>query len=194
MAKIILIGGGGHAISCADVINSSKKFSIAGIVLRDKKDLQKSDLKILGYESDLKNLRKKYKYAVVAIGQIKDHKKRYDIYKKLKKYKFILPVIKSKFSYVSPKAKILEGTIVMHGAIVNSKASIGKNCILNTGCIIEHGAKIGSYTHISTGVIVNGDAVVKEKNFIGSGSVLHQGIKINKHRIIPSLSRIKKNI
>ena len=32
MKKIILIGGGGHALSCIDVIESEKKFKIVGIV------------------------------------------------------------------------------------------------------------------------------------------------------------------
>ena len=31
MHKIIIIGGGGHTISCIDVIKSQKKFSFAGI-------------------------------------------------------------------------------------------------------------------------------------------------------------------
>ena len=32
MRKIILIGGGGHALSCIDVIEHEKKFKIVGIV------------------------------------------------------------------------------------------------------------------------------------------------------------------
>ena len=35
MKKIILIGGGGHALSCIDVIEHEKKFKIIGII--DKK-------------------------------------------------------------------------------------------------------------------------------------------------------------
>ena len=43
-------------------------------------------------------------------------------------------------------------------------------------------------------MVINGDVEVGEQNYIGSGSVVHQGIKINDQRIIPSLSRITKNI
>ena len=32
MKKIILIGGGGHALSCIDVIEQENKFKIVGIV------------------------------------------------------------------------------------------------------------------------------------------------------------------
>ena len=188
------MGGGGHTLSCIDVIQSQSKFSFAGVVLKDKNDTTTYNFNILGYENDLKKLRKKYKYALIGIGRVRGSKTRYRLYNSLKKNKFILPIIKSKFSHVSPNAKISEGTIIMHGAIINSKAKIGKNCIINNGSIIDHGATIGSHTHITTGVIINGDAKIGEQNYIGSGTVVHQGIKINDKNIIPSLSRITKTI
>ena len=192
MDKIILIGGGGHALSCADVIESKKDFIIAGVVLKNKKDKNKNKFNVVGYEKDLLKLRKKYKYAHIAVGQIKDYKIRYELYKTLKKYNYILPPIISKFSYVSPKAKIDEGTILMNGTIVNSKAHIGKNCIINTGVIVEHATKIGNFNHISTGVIINGDVKIGEKNFIGSGTVLYNQASVGNKKIISSLSRVKK--
>ncbi len=192
MDKIILIGGGGHALSCIDVIESRNDFKIAGIILKDKKDKNKNNFNVLGYEKDLLKLRKKYKYAHIAVGQIKDYKIRYELFKKLKKFKYILPSIISKFSYVSPKAKIEEGSILMNGTVVNSKAHIGKNCIINTGVIVEHGTKIGNFNHISTGVIINGDVKIGEKNFIGSGTIIYNQAKVGNKKIIPSLSRVKK--
>ena len=191
MDKIILIGCGGHAVSCADVIESKKSFIIGGAILKDKKEKKNNDFKILGYEKDLQILKKKYKYAHIAVGQIKNYKVRFELYKKLKKYGFILPTIKSKFCTISPKAVIGEGTIIMHGAIINSNVVIGKNCIINSGSIIEHNVKIGDFNHISTGVIINGDAEIGEKNFIGSGSVIFQKSKITNKNIIPALTRFK---
>ena len=41
MPKIIIIGGGGHTLSCIDVTQSHKKFSFAGVILKDKKDKTK---------------------------------------------------------------------------------------------------------------------------------------------------------
>tara|TARA_Y100000590_G_scaffold458083_1_gene612064 strand:- start:2 stop:652 length:651 start_codon:yes stop_codon:yes gene_type:complete len=192
MDKIILIGGGGHALSCADVIESKKDYVIAGVVLKNKKDKNKNKFNVVGYENDLLKLRKKYKYAHIAVGQIKNYKIRFELYKILKKYNYILPPLIPKFSYVSPKAKIEEGTILMNGTIVNSNARIGKNCIINTGVIIEHGAKIGNFNHISTGVIINGDVKIGEKNFIGSGTILYNQANVGSKKIIPALSKIKK--
>ena len=45
MNNIILIGGGGHAKSCIDVIELEKKYKICGVI-----DSYKSKKKILGYK------------------------------------------------------------------------------------------------------------------------------------------------
>ena len=63
-------------------------------------------------------------------------------------YKF--PIIKSPIAYVSPSARIGEGSIIMHHAMVNSFSVIGNNCIINSKSLIEHDVKIGDHVHIST--------------------------------------------
>ena len=35
--KVLIIGSGGHAKSCIDVIENSKKFNIVGLIDNDKK-------------------------------------------------------------------------------------------------------------------------------------------------------------
>ena len=52
--------------------------------------------------------------------------------------------------HVSKYAQIEEGSVVMHQAVVNADASIGRGCIINTFANVEHDAKIGDYCHIST--------------------------------------------
>ena len=37
MKKIILVGAGGHCVSCIDVIEKEKKFKIFGLVNNEKK-------------------------------------------------------------------------------------------------------------------------------------------------------------
>ena len=63
MRDIILIGGGGHCKSVIDVIEQEGRFEIAGIV--DKPEFLGSNVSgylIIGNDSDLGNLSKKYQY------------------------------------------------------------------------------------------------------------------------------------
>ena len=179
MKEIVLIGGGGHCESCIDVIEQEGTYEIVGIV--DKKEL--IGKKVLNYEvfatdEDLPLLAKKYRYVLITIGQIGSPEIRRKIYNLVKGLGFELPVVKSPLAYVSKYAEIGEGTIIMHGAIVNAGARIGKNCIINSKALIEHGAVIGDFSHISTGVIINGGVVVGQDCFLGSNSTTKQYTKI----------------
>ena len=94
----------------------------------------------------------------------------------------------------SKKAKVNNGSIVMHKAVVNSYAEIGSNCIINSSSLIEHGVKVGNHTHVSTGAILNGDCKVGNNSFIGSGTIVKEGVKIGNRCIIGMGQIIKKNI
>ncbi len=126
-----------------------------------------------------KVLRKKYKYVVIAVGQIRSVVVRKKLFKLLKEMNYSLPTIISPLAYVSKYAEIDEGTVIMHHALVNTDAKVGKNCIINTKALIEHDATIEDNCHISTGAIVNGGVVVKEGTFYGSNATSKEYITIN---------------
>lgn len=183
--KIILLGGGGHCRACIDVIEAQDKFLIAGVVdIKEKLHKKISGYEVIGCDKDLPELIKQYKYYLVTIGQIKNSEKRKMSFDHLKSQGAVFPVIVSPFAYISNKASIGEGTIVMHNAFINSGADIGCNCIINTGAIIEHDVKIGDNCHISTGAIVNGQCTVGECTFLGSGSIIANNTTIIKNTII----------
>ncbi len=184
--KIILIGGGGHCKSCIDVIESGGEFEIIGII-DSNLELKGKELfgyKFLGDESELKNLRCEVENILITVGQIKTSSIRVKLFNILKEFDFKFPIIKSKHAIVSKYAKIDEGTIIMHGVIVNASAKIGKNCIINSKALIEHDVSIGDFCHISTGACINGGVVIGEHSFIGSNSVFKQYINIAPYSII----------
>ena len=190
MIKLIFIGAGGHANSCLEVVDSTKKYKVVGSVSNNNNKFFKN----LGNDKDLKKIRKKYKYAHIAIGFIKNYQSRKKIFYNLKKLKYRLSTIVASSSIVSKYANIDEGTIVMHGAIVNAFAKIGKNSIINSRAIIEHDVQIGSNCHISTSVIINGNTKVGDNTFIGSGTIVFNKVTIGKNCVIGSGLIIKKNI
>ena len=84
MKKIIIIGCGGHASSCIEVIEHSKKYEIYGLVC-EKKSNKYSNYKILGNDKSLESIKKKCSNALIGIGQIKTFKIREKLFKILKK-------------------------------------------------------------------------------------------------------------
>jgi sugar O-acyltransferase (sialic acid O-acetyltransferase NeuD family) len=190
--EIILIGGGGHCKSCIDVIEMQDKYKIAGII-----DMPENiGKKVLGYtiigsDDELKILSKSYSFFVITLGQIKDYSIRKRIFDNLVSLKIETPIIISPLAYVSKRASLGVGTIIMHYAIVNAEASIGQNCIINTRALIEHDAIIGNHCHISTGSIVNGGVEIGNCSFYGSGAVSKEYIKLPEFSFVKANSIVK---
>ena len=188
--NIILIGGGGHCASCIDVIEQEGIYKITGIVDKNY------DGKSLGYPSlgddgDLKNLKKKFNYALITVGQIKNVEKRIKLFELVKKIGFKTPNIISPRAYISKNSILNEGSIFMHGAIINSRVLIGDNCIINTNALIEHDSIIENNCHISTGVIVNGSCLIKEGTFVGSNATIVDSATTTKNDFINAGSLFK---
>lgn len=190
--NIIIIGSGGHAISCIDLLFSNNHYNIAGYV--DIKKNDKIDLKYLGNDSHLSSIIKNFNYALIGIGQITNLDIREEKYFLLKNYGFMLPNIISPISYLSKNTFLGDGNSIFHNVIINSNSVIGNNNIFNSKSLIEHDVVIGNNNHISTGVIINGSSKIGNNNFIGSGVVINNNLSIGNNCIIGSSVNIKRNV
>jgi sugar O-acyltransferase (sialic acid O-acetyltransferase NeuD family) len=177
--SILLVGAGGHAKACIDVIEQKEDFIVKGLVgVPEEVGSRILNYSVLGSDEDVPSLLSNCKNALVAVGQIKTPELRIRFFNQLQTNGFFLPVIVSPHAYVSPHARLNAGTIVMHGAVVNAGAVVGENCIINTHALIEHEAMVANHCHISTGAIINGNASIGEGSFVGSGSIIEQDITI----------------
>lgn len=190
--KIILIGGGGHCKSLIDVIELEGSFEIAGIV--DQKEMIGQKVlgyKIIGCDDNLEDLFKKYKYAIVSVGQIKSPDLRIKLFNHLNTIGFETPIIVSPRAYVSKHASVDKGTVVLHDALINAGVHIGKNCIINSKALIEHDCRIADHCHISTGAILNGGTIISEGTFFGSNAISKEYATIVKRSFIKAGSIAK---
>lgn len=194
MEPILLVGAGGHAKSCIDVIEQQGEFEIIGLVGLDN-EVGSSVLgyPVVGTDTDLPALVNDSSNALVTIGQIKSPRPRIQLHDLLLSIGFNLARIISPGAYVSSHASIGAGTIIHHGAIVNASADIGDNCIINSRSLIEHDAKIDNHCHISTGAIINGHASIGMGCFVGSGCQVRESIVIGVRCVIGMGQRVTEN-
>jgi sugar O-acyltransferase (sialic acid O-acetyltransferase NeuD family) len=195
MEPILLIGGGGHCHSCIDVIEAGGRFSIHGIV--DHNPVPGSNafgFPILGSDEDLPELLSGCRSALVTVGQIRSPEIRIRLFSRLQALGASLPVIVSPLARLSPRADAGQGTIIVHGAVVNAGAVIGLNCIVNTMALVEHDVQVGSHCHISTGAIINGGTVVGDGSFIGSNAVIREGVHIGENSVVGAGCRVLHNL
>lgn len=75
-------------------------------------------------------------------------------------------------AYISPKATIASGNVVLPKALINTNVVIKKGCIINLGAIIDHGCVIEEGCHICLGAIVKGDNKISSLTKIEAGEVI----------------------
>lgn len=195
MRPIILIGGGGHCISCIDVIEQTGLYQIIGILdLPEKLGEKVLNYSIIGNDNELDQFTPTCSDFLITVGQIKSTSLRETIFNKVKVAGGNLPVIISPIANVSKYATIEEGTIVMHHALVNAGASVGKGCILNSKSLIEHEVTIGNFCHISTAAVINGQSQIGDCCFIGSNTVVANNIHMIANTVIAAGSQVLRNI
>jgi len=193
--SLILIGAGGHAHSCIDVIEQHGQYRIAGLVgMPEEMDTQNLGYYVIATDDGLKELANTYKFALIAVGHIRSSESRIRLYRQALELGFQFPRIVAPTAHVSRHATIGAGTIVMHGAIVNAGARIGNNCIINTRALVEHDVAVEDHCHISTGAILNGDVTIGTESFVGSGSIIKEGVSIGKGCLIGMGLSVRHNL
>lgn len=203
--KILLIGGGGHARACIDVIEQENRFAIYGLL--DSYALQNginevSGYPILGGDDMLESLLHQVKSAFITLGQIKTHTHRMRIYQNLKVIGYNLPTIISPLAHIAKGVNLKEGSIIMHHALVNTNAKIGTACIINSKALVEHDCVVGDFCHLSTASVINGNCHIGEGSFLGSNMILAHNTAIAPNSVLynnplensPSISRINQTL
>jgi sugar O-acyltransferase (sialic acid O-acetyltransferase NeuD family) len=192
--RLILIGAGGHARACIEVIEQHGLYQIAGLVGRpEEMHVQHFGYSVIAADHDLPNLSKVYQYVVIAVGQIQSPDIRIRLYQQAVELGFELPHIVAPTAHVSRHATIGAGTMVMHGAILNAGSRVGNNCIVNTRSLLEHDTTVEDHCHIATGAILNGGVKVGVGSFIGSGSVIREGVSLGSRCLVGAGLTVRHN-
>lgn len=192
MDKIILIGAGGHAESCIDVIEQEGKYKIEGLLdTKDKIGKEILGYKIIDCDENLSKYISDKTYFLISIAGSRATSLREKIYNKLLSANAKMATVISPLAYVSKHASVDEGTIIMHQALVNANSKIGKNCIINSKALVEHDVKIGFNCHISTGAVLNGEVEVNDNSFVGSNSTVVQCVKLPQNSFVKAGSLTK---
>lgn len=183
--NLILIGAGGHARACIDVIEQEGIYEIAGLIgLVHEVGSKHFDYEVIATDAEMSALAKQYQFALITIGQIHSAEHRFRLYAQAQEAGFTIPTVIAPTAYISSHATIGTGAAVMHGAIINAGAQVGKNCIINTNSLIEHDAQVEDHCHISTGAILNGNSSIGTGTFIGSGTVIKEGVSIGANSLV----------
>jgi sugar O-acyltransferase (sialic acid O-acetyltransferase NeuD family) len=177
---IVVLGGGGHARMCLDILQQRGEYKIVGIL---DPGLRKGEhvfgVPILGGDDCLPELAKNgVRLAVNGIGSVTQTAFREKVYSKLKDLGFTLPNLIHPRAVVEPSVQMGEGNQVMAGTVLGSAARVGNNCIINTSAVVSHDCVLEDHAHIAPGAILGGSVRVGPKSLIGMGVTIYFGLTI----------------
>ena len=194
--SIIIVGGGGHAKMCIDLLRQTKEYEILGII----DDNLKEGAAILGVkviggnESFSKLVSLGVKYAVNGVGAISNPKLRRTIHMDLTDAGFFLPNLVHPASNIEPSVSMGDGNQIMIGAVVGSEVKIGNGCIVNSGAIISHECILRDNCHVAPGAVLAGSVDVGDSSVIGMGATVYLGLTIGRDAMIFNGVNVLKNI
>lgn len=165
--QFILIGGGTHASVVADAILTAGH-RIAAVC--DRKPVE--TLPGLNSIGDYQPSLFPGSFAIVSIG---DNRTRASLVESIQ---HSFGTILASSSIISPYTQTGEGSMILHGAVIQARSVIGRHVIINTRASVDHDARIGDFVHIGPGAVLCGNITVGEGALVGAGSTVLPGVTI----------------
>ena len=193
--KLVFVGGGGHALSCSEVIESAGTHVIIGFFDPNKQAiLGDCGYNYLGNDSHIQSSLSADLDWAIALGQTSSAKSRSKIFNMLASSGANLPTFFASSCYFSSGSTIGQGSMVFHKSFVNRGVNIGQNTIINSCALLEHGVTIGNHCHIAPKATILGDVTVQDECFVGAGAVLFPGVNIGKNSVVGASMVVKKHV
>lgn len=176
MSRLLVMGAGGHGKVVAEAAVACGQWTeIAFLDGRFPGHSRALDWPVVGSDGEPAVFLREFPEIFVAFG---DNHLRTTRIAELVKIGFHIPVIVHPAAWVSPSAKLGDGTVVVAGAVVNAGANLGFGCIVNTGATVDHDCSLADGVHISPGAHVGGETTIGEHTWIGIGAAIRHRMQI----------------
>lgn len=100
----------------------------------------------------------------------------------------------SPMAIISPSASIGRGVAIMAAAVINAETTIDDLAIINTGATIDHDCRIGKAAHIAPQCALAGNVTIGAQSFLGLGSKVIPNLEIGEKTMIGAGAIVISNI
>ena len=198
-ARIVCIGGGGHAAVVIDILqtlarSSGTDLSIVGFIDMMAGAQAVLGVPCIGTDADLPSLVKanQLTHFIVAVGSTKGGG---DLRARLfsaAESVGLAPFTAS--AVVADSACLGSGSVVMAGTVIQPRAEIGRNSIVNTRASIDHDCVIGDHVHVAPGAILAGGVVLDDGCHIGIGATIIQNLRIGRGATVAAGATVIRDV
>lgn len=183
---VVLLGGGGHARECIEIIECAAVLRIAGVLdTRARPGDLVAGYPVLGDNTALERLLKEgFANLVLAYGISGEHAARSGHFRALSERGFSFPAIIHPRAVVNRHARVGRGAQIMGGALIGSQAEIGDACIVNSNAVVSHDCVLDANVHIAPGAVLAGGVRVGRDTVIGMGATVYMRVRIGEGAVV----------
>lgn len=192
---VILVGAGGHALVLLDALALSRT-AVLGLVDTDPAlaGRQVLGFAILGGDEVLRGYAPGTVRLVNAIASVGSMDRHRSVYERLRGAGYSFASVLHPSAIVSQHAVTAIGVQIMAGAVVQARARIGENAIVNTGATVDHDCSIGAHVHLAPGVTLSGSVQVGDETHVGAGATVIQGVRIGARSTVAAGAVVLSNV
>jgi UDP-perosamine 4-acetyltransferase len=192
----IILGAGGHAKVLLALVRLTG-LDIIGVCDPTLARQGASDWRgvaVLGSDEFLQSIDPKTCFLINGIGQIVGGHRRESIFANWKKLGFHFPTLIHPNAYVDSSAMLGDGAQIMAGVNIQADVKIGQNCIVNTRASIDHDCVIEDNVHIAPGAVLCGGVHVGSRGFIAAGATVVQDITVGASAVVGAGVTLVRNL
>jgi sugar O-acyltransferase (sialic acid O-acetyltransferase NeuD family) len=192
MTRLLILGGGGHGKVVAEAaVGSGRWTDIAFLDGRFPTLSRVLEWPVIGSDTEARRFLPKYPEVAVAIG---DNRLRLELVKSLESWGFKLPPIEHPTAWLSPSARLGNGTVLVGSAVVNASASLGRACIVNTSATVDHDCSLADGVHVSPGAHIGGNTIIGARTWVGIGAAVRHGVTIGSDVVVGAGAAVIKDV
>ena len=182
-----ILGAGGHGAVIADIAQASD-ISLMGFIDVTKAGGRHMDLPIYAGLDQVEA-----KQLVIAIG---DNFKRQQVAEqvKLRAPNLEFPSLIHPKASVAQTASIGSGTVVMAGAVVGPKTTVGDFCILNHRASLDHDCLMADYASLAPGAVTGGGVHIGNRTAISLAASVKHGVVVGNDTVIGANAYLNKDL
>ena len=164
MKKLLILGAGGYGKTVADLASQLGCYSSIRFL-----DDGRTGADILGKCHQYASFLEENTEVYPAFG---NNSFRRQWITRLEEDGVTVPTLIHPRAYVSPRAVVGVGSVVLPMAVVNTGVRVDKGCIINIGALIDHDSVIENWVHLAPGAIVKAENRIPAESKIDSGTVI----------------------
>lgn len=187
--NLAILGAGGHSLSVADAAESSG-WNVVARIAPQSSDVDSASHRIV---ESLSRIDWSSTSLALGIGlnYLRENLYLTEVKVDLREH---LATIVHATAWVSPRAELFPGSVVLANAVVGPNCVVGVGAVLNTASSIDHGSILADFSSMGPGSRTGGDARVGERSFLGLNASLLQNRTVGADTVIGANSVVTRNI